>query len=130
MKNEFIKIYTKEELKQQGKKFLVERNLLLEDQLKNRIDREEKLQEVFGETLEMVKLMMNSFGVLSNEYRYEITENNDLKCRLYPDIERCNNILHKILDDNGIQYENRNEILSMEEYLKSEWLDGGQENEK
>lgn len=126
MAGEVIKIFTREELLQMDKNLLVERNLLLDDQIKIRIEREEKFNEVIHLTLEMLKLDHTSLAALLGKYQFELTDDPELIQRIVNNSARFEEIRKYIIDNHCVK---DNGFLSDTCYFESEWLEGGITNE-
>ena len=128
MSNEIIKVYTMEQLQQMDKEFLVERNLLLEDQIKIRIEREAKINEVIHLTLEMLKLDHSSLAAVLGKYQFELeTEDPELMQRLVNNSARFEETRKYIVDNHCMKDDG---LFSDTCYFESEWMDGGQANDK
>lgn len=126
MDEDYINIFTKEQLQQMDKGFLIERNLLLDDQLKIRIEREAKFNEVINLTLEMLKLDHYSLAALLGQYQFELMDDPELLQRLVNNSERFEEIRKYIVENHCVK---DNGFLSDTCYFASEWLDGGHANE-
>jgi hypothetical protein len=127
MADEFIKIFTKEQLQQMDKDFLIERNLLLDDQIKMRIAKEEKLQEVIEIMLETSRLYQTSFNSLYGKYQFVLSvDDPELLQKLETKNQRLAVLRQCIIDKLSIVDDG---LISDKGYLASEWMDGGQTND-
>lgn len=120
MDKEFIESLTKEQLQRMDKEFLIERNLLFEDQLKIRIEREAKFNEVINLTLEMLKLDHSSLAVVLGKYQFELeTEDPELMQRLVNNSTRFEEIRKYIVDNHCTKVDG---LFSDTCYFESEWM--------
>lgn len=123
MGDEIIKIYTKEQLNKMSKNFLIERILLLENQLKIRSEREKNFNKVIHLTLDMLKLDHSSLAALYGKYQFELaTDDPELMQRLVNNSARFEEIRQYIVNNHCMKDDG---LISGTIYFDSEWLDEG-----
>lgn len=128
MENQFIKKLNKDELEKMDAEFLIERILLLEEQLKIRSDREDNFNKVIHLTLEMLKLDHSSLAALLGKYQFELaSEDPELTQRLIISSEKFEEI-RKYIVDNHCMKDTSGESFFNIEYNRSEWIDDNEEN--
>lgn len=119
--DEFLKLFSEEELERMDKSFLIERNFLLEDQIKIRIEREESFQKVIGSMIEMIQLERDALTILLGKYQFDLADDPELIQKLETNETRFHELATFIYDNHC----NKNVAESFNNkinYLKSEWL--------
>ena len=127
MTNETIKIFTRDELQNMDKNLLVERNLLMDHQLKIRIEMGKDYSEVVDLSLEMLKLQQFLIDLLCDKFDYPIQEDSELVNQILSVKKQISDIARFVRDNHGnLEYLKQ---AALDEYMKSEWLDGKKADE-
>lgn len=119
---EYIKEFTREELIQMNKEFLVNRNQLLYEQIKIRSEREADCRDIIDLSIKMLQLQKVIIKNLTDEFIIEILNNPELSNKVDSMNNKIGELAIEILSKHSSSDYDL-DAISLAEYLKAEGLD-------